>query len=218
MKIAAKSGLAVRPTIASFCFVATCAVFGAGCSSNADTSDSSVVNANQVRASTSTKQAFGVDSWSVESHDDDSVVEGFDEKGAVRVRFAQTVTKDAASVTHGEVAANIDGAPKFQYVVSADGAGKVLRNDFPKSKQAVDAARAAMSDLQAAGGASVQTNNLETKDLTSGGGPKLVTGSQCAAAIAAVMCIVSAMCGLGGESGAHVLAATVEAGVSKECE
>lgn len=223
-------GRSMKRAIASACLVAVYGAFGAGCSaanseedsekaeaSNSNSTDGTSVEENrQVPASSATKEAYGVAAWSIEAHAGATVVQGFDEGGELRLRFEQTVTTDAAGDTHGTIEADIDGAPKFQYTVSADGKGSVVRNDFPGSSRAVDAALAALADFQRGGVDLVRTNGLETKDLTTGN-PTLVSGSQCAAAITATMCIIAAMCGLGGDAGASLMASVVEAGTSQEC-
>lgn len=223
----------LKQTIASACLVAVYGTFGAGCSaatsegseeaeaSNADGakatgSKSGGAESKRVQASASTKEQYGVDAWAIEANGGTTIVQGFDEGGALRVRFEQTETTDAAGATRGAIEANIDGAPKFQYALAADGVGKVLRNDFPESQQAVDAALAAFADFQRAGVDLVQANSVGFRDLTTGS-PTLVSGSQCAAAITATMCIIAAMCGLGGDAGASLLATVVEAGTSQEC-
>jgi hypothetical protein len=213
-----KIGWTAKRAIASVCLVAAYGALTIGCSANTDDTstapaETAPAGTKQARASAETKQAFGVDHWSSRESAGNAVVEGTDESGTVRVRFERTVTTDAAGDAHGAITANLDGAPMFQYVVSARGEGKVLRNDFPNSAHAVEAARAALADLGNAGGALVQTRSLETLDLVSPGGPPLVKG--CVASLVAVACIVAASCGLGGGAGAEVLAAVAEAGTEQ---
>jgi hypothetical protein len=205
----------VVTVMASVLFVA------GGCGSFAERNESSGAPSEeppQIAASAETKRAFGVDHWSRQERTGHTVISGEDGAGTVRVRFEQLITTDSAGVTHGLVTANIDGSPMLRYVVSADGHGRVERNDFPTSPHAVEAARDALSDVGGSGGSLVQTKSLAPLDLVKPGSPLLSTGAgRCGAAIAATICIVAALCGLGGPSGAEVLAATVEAG-TEQCE
>lgn len=170
----------------------------------------------QFAASAQTKEALGVERWSRQESAGHTVIAGEDAAGTVRVRFEQVITTDSAGATHGLVTANIDGSPVLRYVVSADGQGRVERNDFPKSMHAVEAARHALADFGGSDGSLVHTASVAPLDLVAPGGPLLAAG-RCGAAIVATVCIVAALCGLGGASGAEVLAATVEAG-TEQCK
>ena len=200
--------------IARLVFGAVVGSFAIGCSSAAESTNASVAERNQIAASAETKRAFGVDHWTRQESTGHTVISGEDDDGTVRVRFEQVITTDGAGATHGVITANVDGTPTLQFVLSADGHGMVERNDFPSSAHAVEAARDALADFRGSAGALAQTKSLAPLDLVHPGSPLLQTPS-CVAPLVAAVCIVAAMCGLGGSSGAEVVAATVEAGTEQ---
>jgi hypothetical protein len=199
--------------IASALLLAACGVLVTGCSSGTDSTNTAPAGASEIPASSETRQALGVEHWSQRQGAGDTVIEGTDDSGNVRVRFEQVATTDAAGAMHATITADVGGSSKMQYVVSADGQGRIERNDFPSSLQAVEAARVALADFQGSTRSLVQTKSLRPTNLAQSGVPLIQSGA-CMNLIA-VACIVAASCGLGGSAGAEVLAGVAEAGTEQ---
>jgi len=209
-------------TAISSLLFAVAASLAVACSSTTESTSAagSADEEQPIAASAETKAALGVDHWTRDVSTGHTVISGEDEGGLVRLRFEQVITTDAEGVTHGVITTDFDGSPMLRYAVSADGQGRVERNDFPKSQQAVGAARYALSDFGASEGTStgsvVQTKSLAPLDLVHPGSP-LVEKMICIPSLIATMCIAASLCGLGGSSGAEVLAGVAEAG-TEQCK
>ncbi len=205
---------------ASMLFVIAAASLAVACSSTTESTNaagSGDAHEEPIAASAETKEALGVDHWTREASTGHTVVSGEDERGNVRLRFEQVITTDAEGVTHGVITTSFDGSPMLRYVVSADGQGRVERNDFPQSQHAVGAARYALSDFGVSSGSSpgslVQTKSLAPLDLVHPGSP--LVEKLCIPSLIATGCILAAMCGIGGSSGDEVLAGVAEAGTEQ---
>lgn len=211
-------GYIFKRALVSLGLVAMVGLVGTGCSAQTDDGDAPAVTGGQVRASASTQDTYGVHVWASKGPAGNAQVQGLDAKGAVRIRFEQTTTADEDGTLHGKITVSTPGHPTFEYVVTPDGTGTVLKNELPDHMDAVDAALAALADVDAAGGSFPKTSGIDTQDLTNGS-KSLVSGKAgaCMSLIAAA-CVAAASCGVGGDAAMPVLEATVDAGTSQTCK
>lgn len=191
-----------HPLLASVLFVGCTSLFGCATvpstvddgtvDDGAETSDSPA----SVPASRATEDATGVEQWARKHADSQTVIDGTNAAGELKVRYGLRTETDANGDVLGEVRTNLDNGASLSFRVAVDGAVTIDHNDFPNAPHAVAVAKLALADWASArpnGGLATSSLALQPLDLVKGGSPGL-TSDPCTdqgALIIASACIIS---------------------------
>jgi hypothetical protein len=147
-----------------------------GCSSAPADSSVDTNDDGSVAASSTTQSKLGVARWVTREDGAKTFLDGVDADGNVVVWFERELRTLPSGDIAGQITSAVGSQATLSFLIHPDHTVTIVKNELPENAAIVEAAQRAVDDLAASSG-SASGGDLTAKDLTSGSGGGIVTGT-----------------------------------------